>query len=178
MLSYLLGCRGNAVRYTTRRRGPNRYSCAKTSIGGTSQPPDDFDDSRPYGGFEILQELPLLVHQVGGDPRAQPLTPRRGADGHGPCVCGIRSLLDVTLLHQGGDDAAGRALVQEQAVGQSSQPERAVLHERLERVALRHRDVVTADLVSVAKLINPNELCQGKLQPLSVSLKICGHPAF
>ena len=139
-----------------------------------SQTTDHFDNAGPHRRFEILQQLPLLVHQVDVDSRAQPLPSRRGADGDGPGVCGVRPLLHVALLHQGGDDAAGRALVQEQPLGQGAQPQRAVLDQRLERVALRHRDVVTADLVAVAKLIDPNELRERKLQALGITLEVCG----
>ena len=47
-----------------------------------------------------------------------------------------------------------------------------MLNQRLERVALRDRDVVTADLVAVAKLIDPNELRERELQALGITLEI------
>ena len=108
--------------------------------------------------IEILQELFLLVDQIVCDARAEPLALPRGAQRRGATVFGIRALLDVSLPNQGADDAAGGALVQEQPLRQRTEAQRTVLDDRLERVALRHRDVVAADAVAVPKLIDADEI--------------------
>ena len=80
-------------------------------------------------------------------------------------------LFDVALLHQGAHDAAGRALVEEQALGQRTEAQRAVLDQRLEGIALRHRDVVAADAIAIAELVDTHEICDGGLQGPGVAVE-------
>jgi hypothetical protein len=65
---------------------------------------------------------------------------------------------DVTLSFQGGDDPAGRALVEVQLGGELAQRAGPAPDEGLERVALRHRDVVAADAVPIAELVDAHEI--------------------
>jgi len=108
--------------------------------------------------IEILQELFLLIDEIVCDARAEPLSLPCGGQRCGAPVFGIRALLNVSLPNQGADDPAGRALVQEKPLRQRAEPQWTELDDRLERVALRHRDVVAADTVAVPKLIDADKI--------------------
>ena len=47
-----------------------------------------------------------------------------------------------------------------------------MLDQRLERVALRDRDVVAADAIAVAELVHANEVGDRRLQRLRIAVKI------
>ena len=104
--------------------------------------------------------------------RAQSRWPCRVAlKRRGATILGVRALLDVSLPNQGADDAAGGALVQEQPVRQRAEAHGTVLDDRLERVALRHRHVVAADAVAVAKLVDADKIGDRLVQAASVAVE-------
>jgi len=120
-------------------------------------------DAGPHLGVEIFEQLFLLRNEIVGDARTQPLPLPGRAQGRRAPIARVGLLLDVTFPDERGDDAAGGAFVEEQALRQGPQAHGPVRHERLERVALRDRHVVTADAVAIAELIDADEVGDRRL---------------
>ena len=146
------------ARRAARRASATRDAGSEPGISRLRQPTEHLHHARTNVRIEILQQLFLLVDEIVCDARAEPLALPRGAQRCGATILGVRALFDVSLSNQGADDAAGGALVQEQPLRQRTQAHRPVLDDRLERVALRDRDVVAADAVAVPKLIDADEI--------------------
>jgi hypothetical protein len=47
-----------------------------------------------------------------------------------------------------------------------------VLDQRLQCVALRNRDIVAADAIAIAELVDPDQVGHGRLKGLGVALKV------
>lgn len=148
------------------------HSGAEPAVGCPCQPPDDVDDARADIGIEIDEELLLLLYEVRVDACAQVTSRARRAQRNGATVVRIISLLDIPLLDQSLDHPTRGALVQKQALSEVDQTHRSLLDECLERVTLGDRDVVTADLIAVAELVDANQLGNGGLEGLGVALKV------
>ncbi len=89
----------------------------------------------------------------------------------GATIPGVRALLDISLTNEAADHAAGGALIEEQPLGQRAEADGTVLDERLERIALRHRDVVATDAVAIPKLIDTDEVRDGGVQSDRVAVE-------
>ena len=140
------------------RTGRCRDARSKARIRGVRQPPEDLDDARTNLRIEILQQLFLLLDQILGDPRAQPLSGARRVQRRRPSIRRVLARFHIALSNQRADDTAGGALVEEQPFGQSAEPHRPMLGQRLERITLGYRDVVTTNAIPVTKLINPDQI--------------------
>lgn len=136
------------------------------------EPLNHLDDPGTNLGSQIPQQLFLLFDEIGRNPRAQPLPLARGGDQHRASIGGIRSLLHVSLSHQRIHYAAGCALIEKQTLRQRAQSQRAVLDQRFQRVALRHGDVVAADPITIAELVNADQVGDGGLEGLGIALKV------
>jgi len=131
------------------------------------------DHTTPDFWIEILEELLLLVDEVVCDPRAKAAAALRGIQDSRSAVLSVSGGYDVPLLGQRRDDAARGALVEEEPAGERTEAHRAVFGERFERVTLRHRNVVAADPIAIAKLVDTNQVRDGGLEGLGVSIQ-CG----
>ena len=143
----------------------------KSRVGRIRQPTDHLQDSGAHLGIEIVQKLALLLDQILSDARVQPLPLPRDVQCGRASVAHIRALCDVPLSNQRADDPTGRAFVEEQAFCKRVEPHRSVQDKGLERVALRHRNVVAADAVAVTELIHANEIGHGLLQRDRVAIE-------
>jgi hypothetical protein len=76
--------------------------------------------------------------------------------------------VQVALSLQGGDHTARGALVQAEVGGEVAEARRTPPNESLDRVALGHRDIVAADAIPIAELVDPDELRKGIVEPLSL----------
>ena len=77
---------------------------------------------------------------------------------------GWAARLTYRLRSSAGDHAAGRALVEVQLGRQLVEAARPAPEQRLQRVALGHRDVVAADPIAVAELVDAHQLGQGLVE--------------
>jgi hypothetical protein len=136
------------------------------------QSSDDGDHAGANIRIEVDEQLLLLIHEIVGDPRAQIPSGTGSVQRNSAPIRGVRMLLGVPLLHERANDAARRAFVQEEALGQVTEAQWAMVDEGLERVALRDRDVVAADAIPIAELVHANEVGDGRLQSFSVSLQL------
>ena len=82
----------------------------------------------------------------------------------------VWALLDVPLLHQGVHHTARRALVEEETLRQFAQADRSMLDQRFERMALRHRNVVAANPVAIAELVDTDQIRDRCLEGLGVAI--------
>jgi hypothetical protein len=164
---------GRIARRAARHARITRDPGSEPGICRVRESTEDLHDARSNARIEILQELFLLADQIVCDARTEPLALPSGAQRCGATVFGIRALLDVSLPNEGADDAAGRALIQEQPLRQRAEAQWTVLDDRLERVALRHRDVVAADAVAVPKLIDADEIGDRLVQGERVAVERC-----
>src|SRR5687767_11545889 len=142
------------------RRGTARCAVSRcrtrpeTGVGRSSQSAQDADNARSNVRVEILKQLLLLLDEIAGDPRAKLAALAGRAQRDRPAVLCVGALLDIPFLDQRRHDATRRALVQEQPLCQATQSQWTVLDQRLQRIALRDGDVVAADPIPVAKLID------------------------
>lgn len=136
------------------------------------EPLNHLDDPGTNFRGQIPQQLLLLLDEIRRNPRTQSLPLARGVDEHRTPIGDVRALLDVPLSHQRVHHPAGRALVEKQAIRQGAQSHRAMLDQRLQRVALRDRDVMAADPVPIAELVDPDQVGDGGLKGLGVALKV------
>ena len=144
---------------------------AKPGIGRPGQPSNHVDNARPDVRIQIGQKCPLLVDQIVGDALAQVAASAGCTERGRATVAGIGVLFDVPLLDQGPHDSTGGALVQKQSRGQIVEAHRPVPDEHFQRVALGHRDVVAADPVAVAKLVDAHQIGDSGLERLRIALK-------
>jgi len=128
-------------------------------------------DAAPNPWIKILQELLLLIDKVVRDPHAEAPTLARGVQGSRPSVLRVSSLRHVAFLHQRRDDAARRALVEEQSIGECVKPHRAMIDQGFQRIALRDRDVVAADAVAITKLVDADKIRDCGLEGGGVSVE-------
>jgi hypothetical protein len=163
--------RSTIARRAARYIGITRDTASEPGICRVCEATEHLHDACSNVRIEILQELFLLVDQIVDDARAEPLSLPCGAQRCRATVFSIRTLLNVSLPNQGADDAAGRALVQEQAIRQRAEAQWTVLNDRLERVTLRDRDVVAADAVAVPKLIDADKIGDCLVQGEGVPVK-------
>jgi hypothetical protein len=162
---------GPIVRRATGCASIARDAGSEPGICGRGETTEHLHHARSNVGIEIVQELLLLIDQIIRDPRAEPLTLPRGAQRCRATVPGIGALLDVFLPNQAANHATRGALVQEQALRQRAEAQRAVRDDRLERVALRHRYVVAADAVAVPKLIDADKIGNRLVQAAGVAVE-------
>ena len=90
---------------------------------------------------------------------------------HGPAVLRMRQASHVPLALEGVHHPARRALVEIELRREVVQGHPAPPHQRLQGIALGDRDVVAADPVTVAELVDPHQLRQGVVQRLGVPLQ-------
>ena len=126
-------------------------------------------------GIEILQELLLLRDEIVGDARAESLALRVACRVVARPSLASARCSTYPFLTSVRDDAAGRALVEEQPLRERTEPHRAVLHERLERVALGDRDVVAADAIAVAELVDADQVGDGRVQRGGIAIERMPH---
>jgi len=162
---------GRIARCAARRAGITRDAGSEPGICRVDEATEHLDDACANVRLELLQELFLLVDQIGRDPRAEPLALPSGPQRGGATILGIRALFNVSLPNETADHAAGCALIQEQPLGQRAEALWTVLDERLEGVALRHGDVVAADAVAIAKLIDADQIGDRFVQRLRVTVE-------
>ena len=135
------------------------------------QPAQNSNHAGPDVGIEVLKQQLLLVDEITGDAGAEAAALSGRAQSDRSTVLGVGALLDISFLHQRRHDATRRALVQEQSLRQAAEAQRTVLDQRLERIALSDRDVVAADPVSIAKLIDPHQIGDRGLQIRGIAIE-------
>ncbi len=113
---------------------------------------------------ELREQRLLLREDVGLDARVQPPPMGGGFEVQCPPVLRAGAALHQALLLQPVDHAAGSALVQVQLGRQLVERERLAQHHRLQGIALRDGDVVAADAVAVAELVDAHQLVQRVVQ--------------
>jgi hypothetical protein len=131
----------------------------------------DLNHTRSNLGIEVLEQLLLLINEIVSDTGAQVAALSGYAHRDRAAILRVGGLLGVPLLRQRADYTTRRALVQEQSICQRTQPQGSVLHQRLKRVALGDGDVVTADPVSIAKLIDPHQIGDCGVQIGSIAIE-------
>ena len=139
------------------------HAGAEPCIRGLREATKQLDHACPDVRIEVLKKLLLLVDEIVFDAAAEPLTLARGDQGRRSTVLRIRALLDVSLADQRADDPAGRAFVQKQLPRQRAEAHWPLVDKGLQRVALRHGHVVATDAVAVPKLIDADEVGDGRL---------------
>ena len=123
-------------------------------------------------GSEILQQLLLLLDQIVGDARVQPAAARRGVElqwraDPSPLRAARRSAFFTSV------PTTRLVVLLSRNSRSASAPSRIgpVLDQRLERVALRDRDVVAADAIAVAELVDADQIGDGGLEGGGVAVK-------
>src|SRR6185436_7455735 len=117
------------------------------------------------------QEPALLFHQLLPDPIVEAPTRAGHAQSHSTTVLRMGGPGNVALPLQCRDHAAGGALVEIELRSELVQSAGPASEQGLDRIALRHRDVVAADRVPVPELVDTNQLRERRVQILRVLLE-------
>ena len=141
------------------RRTRDIFSKAKLSLGCSREAGDDLNGSAPGRRCDIGNHLLLLLNQILANSFIERSAARRHSQADRTRILQICETLHIAFAQQRPDDPARGALVEEESVRKGVQSHRTRFNHRFECIALRHRDVVAADAITIAKLIGAHEVC-------------------
>src|SRR5207237_1406784 len=136
----------------------------RATTAGDGQTLDQFGGRLAHFFGKLREQALLLVDQVTADRLHETSPGDRRRQHHRPPIAGMGGTRDVALALEGGHDTAGRTLVEAQLGREVVQRDELPAQERVEGVALRGRDVVAADAVAVAELVDADEFRKRVLQ--------------